>query len=160
MSDKEQTNAVKLATRMIDQNEGDLLKVYVCPAGKQTIGRGRNLEDKGISQAESDVMLANDVIEAHARLHSSFAFYSELDETRRAVLMDMYHNLGYKGLLRFRKMLGALQHSDFDRAAAEIKDSRYWQQTGDRAKRNYCIMKFGKYFTRNEAKSYFVNQKV
>ncbi len=148
---------LKLAARLIDQNEGDILKVYECPAGKPTIGRGRNLEDKGISQAESDMMLNNDVVEAHLLLKNALGFYENLNVNRKSVLIDMVHNLGYSGLLRFRKMMGAIQNGDFDEAARQIQQSRYWNQVGSRAKRNYCMMRFDRYFTKPEAESYFKN---
>ena len=42
----------KMRDKLVDQiieHEGLKLKPYHCPAGKLTIGVGRNLEDKGIS---------------------------------------------------------------------------------------------------------------
>ena len=42
----------KIADQLI-LHEGLRLKPYHCPAGKHTIGIGRNLEDKGITEKEA-----------------------------------------------------------------------------------------------------------
>ena len=47
----------------------------------------------------------------------------------------MAFNLGVGGLLAFTKMFAALQERDWDRAAAEMLDSRWARQVGDRAVR-------------------------
>jgi len=44
----------------LKRHEGLRLKPYLCPAGKLTIGYGRNLEDVGISEEEAAEMLYND----------------------------------------------------------------------------------------------------
>jgi len=144
-------SAIGVAKVLIDENEGDVHTVYKCPADKWTIGRGRNLEDKGISQEESDYLLQNDLKEADRELSGNLSFYADLDEARRAVLIDMYHNLGLHGLLGFKKMLAAFRVKDYDEAARQIEDSRYWSQVGVRAKRNYVMVKYGRYYERDEA---------
>jgi len=45
-------NIKKIADQLI-LHEGLRLKPYHCPAGKHTIGIGRNLEDKGITEKEA-----------------------------------------------------------------------------------------------------------
>lgn len=151
-------DTIKIARELIDEAEGDSLTVYECPSGKLTIGRGRNLEDRGITQAESDMLLANDVVLGYDECYTQFSFFKELSEIRKAVVIDLYHNLGLTGLLGFKKMLRAFQMEDYDEAANQLKDSRYWDQVGDRAKRNYLMIKFDRHYTKSEAKSYFTNQ--
>jgi lysozyme len=46
---------------MLVQHEGLKLEPYLCPAGKLTIGIGRNLEDRGISIDEAQYLLMNDI---------------------------------------------------------------------------------------------------
>ena len=46
---------------MLRLHEGEKLMPYKCTAGKLTIGVGRNLEARGISKDESDLMLRNDI---------------------------------------------------------------------------------------------------
>jgi lysozyme len=43
------------------RHEGLRLKPYRCTAGKLTIGIGRNLDDRGISQKEAYAMLERDI---------------------------------------------------------------------------------------------------
>jgi len=95
----------KLAEQL-RKHEGLRLKPYHCPAGKLTIGIGRNLEDKGISEKEA-VQL---------------------------VLVDMRFNLGPGRFRHFKKMIAAVNDQDFGRAAAEMKDSRWYTQVGQRAR--------------------------
>ena len=56
---------------MLVRHEGLRLKPYRCPAGRLTIGVGRNLEDKGISSSEAFNMLANDIVECEDDLKKS-----------------------------------------------------------------------------------------
>lgn len=149
---------IEIANRLIKDGEGLMLTVYKDTVGKQTIGWGRNLEDKGLSHSEANLLLNNDVAEAFEKLSSEFGFFDNLSDYRKAVLADMYHNLGLAGLMKFQKMLKAIRNGDFDEAAEQIKDSQYWSQVGDRAKRNYCMMCFDTFWTKQEAKSYFTNQ--
>ena len=46
---------------MLIRHEGLKLFPYQCPAGKTTIGVGRNLDDKGISEKEAMYMLNEDI---------------------------------------------------------------------------------------------------
>jgi len=46
--------------RQLREHEGLRLPPYHCPAGKLTIGIGRNLGDKGITEKEAVMLLEND----------------------------------------------------------------------------------------------------
>src|SRR5437667_58472 len=69
--------------------------------------------------------------------------FTSLDETRQNVLMDMCFNLGTAGLLKFKAMLGAVEARDFDRAAAEMHNSAWARQVGERARTLAAMMKTG-----------------
>lgn len=45
------------------RHEGLMLKPYRCTAGKLTIGVGRNLDDRGITQKEAYAMLESDILD-------------------------------------------------------------------------------------------------
>jgi lysozyme len=49
--------------RQLTTHEGLRLKPYLCPAGKLTIGIGRNLEGKGITKQEAIMLLEYDIQE-------------------------------------------------------------------------------------------------
>jgi lysozyme len=120
----------------IKRHEGLRLKVYKCSAGKLTIGYGRNLEDRGLTEDEAKILLVNDVlavVEGIRADRQKRLIFDVVNPARQAVLIDMGFNLGVDGLFRFGKMWGALTRFDFDRAAAEMLESKWAQQVNRRA---------------------------
>lgn len=125
------------AIELIARHEGFRSKPYRCPAGKLTIGFGRNLEDKGISREEARILLRNDVLDA-LRWAIVVAQENQVDFhvlpfTVRLALVDMAFNLGPGGLRSFKRMWKALGRKDWDRAAYEALDSKWAKQVGRRA---------------------------
>ena len=123
-------------------HEGMKLKPYRCPAGKLTIGVGRNLEDKGLSKQEALFLLRRDIAEVTNELRK-YPWFETLDMVRQKVLIDMAFNLGINGLLSFKKMLSYLKAGDYEKAADEMVNSRWYGQVGDRAKRLVKMMRTG-----------------
>jgi len=122
--------------RMRDQlvrHEGLRLKPYRCSAGKLTIGVGRNIEDVGITEEEAMAMLSNDISRVIGELERRIPAFASLNEVRRRVLIDMGFNLGSNRLMKFRRMLAALEAGDYAQAAVEMLDSRWARQVGNRA---------------------------
>lgn len=117
------------------RDEGVRKFPYKDTVGKTSIGVGRNLDDVGISQDEIDLMLANDIKAATVRLESTFPWTMALDETRRAVLLNMTFNMGIGGVAGFRDFLNKLQAGDFSAAAGAMLDSKWAEQVGPRAQR-------------------------
>lgn len=111
--------------------------------GKLTIGIGRNLDDVGISEAEANYLLGNDVAQATSGIRQKLPWVDELDDARMGVLVNMAFNMGISGLLKFPAMLGKLQQKLYDEAAAEMMDSAWYHQVGDRAKRLVTQMQTG-----------------
>lgn len=129
--------------RLLKRHEGLRLFPYLCPSGKTTIGWGRNLTDRGITNAGAGFMLHEDIAEARRRLLTSArtrAIYMPLSTARKIVLVDMAVNLGFAGLLSFRRMWSALSGGDFREAANEILDSQYARQLPERSEENAGIM--------------------
>lgn len=118
----------------LKRHEGLRLNPYKCTAGKLTIGYGRNLEDKGISEHEAELMLASDIHEVQDELFKRLPVYSKLNPARKGALTNMGFNLGVTGLLKFKKMISALESGDYNLAAAEMLDSRWASQVGQRSK--------------------------
>jgi lysozyme len=116
-------------------DEGLRLKPYRDTVGKLTIGVGRNLDDRGITEVEARYLLVNDIKVAEEDLTRNAPWWRNLDEPRQGALLNMCLNLGWPRLSRFEKMLEALKAKDYDKAAAEALDSKWATQVGDRAKR-------------------------
>lgn len=130
-------------TDLIKAHEGLRLKAYLCPAGKMTIGWGHNLDDVPITQAAADVILTNDISASRATLTANLPWFTGLDAVRQAALIDLCFNLGWQGLGRFRRFLAAMARSDYAAAGAELIDSRWYEQVGDRAPRVVRMVQAG-----------------
>ena len=100
--------------------------------GHPTIGVGRNLSGKGLSDKEIDYLLYNDIDDAWADLMSIFPTFSEFSESRQFALVSLMF-MGKKAFLTFWKMISAINQGDWERAANEVIDSRYAVQVGKRA---------------------------
>ncbi|WP_440055472.1 glycoside hydrolase family protein [Pseudoalteromonas sp. T1lg65] len=116
----------------IKRHEGFRRFPYYCTAGKLTIGYGRNLEDTGIDEDEAESMLAGDIENARAAVLRRINV-QKCNEARLAVLVNMTFNLGVAGLLKFTRMLSAVESGDFDKAALEMLDSLWARQVPSRA---------------------------
>ena len=119
------------------------LKPYLCPAGKLTIGVGRNLEAKGVSYEEADFMLLNDIGDALREVEEIFPNVDGFSENRQMALVDMAFNLGKGGLAGFEKMVEAIRLGDWEKASEEALDSLWAKQVGTRAEEDAWMIKTG-----------------
>jgi len=114
------------------KHEGLRLKPYTCPAGKLTIGVGRNIEDNGISEDEAMILLENDIKRCEAELVDIFTEFYTYPENVQIALIDMIFNLGKTRFLQFKKMIQAIKDKDFLKASKEARNSRWCGQVGNR----------------------------
>lgn len=124
------------------REEGLELKPYVDTVGKITIGVGRNLTDNGISEEEAMLLLDEDIAYVVVQM-AKLPWFSALDDVRQRVLADMCFNLGFKGLMSFKRTLAAVQDGDYTAAARHMLDSKWAQQVGRRAVRLSAMMQTG-----------------
>jgi lysozyme len=127
-------NAQRLAEDLL-RDEGLRLKPYRCTAGRLTIGVGRNLDDRGISESEALLLLDNDIKDCWGRLAAAQPWVLAAPEAVQEVLVNMCFNLGLAGLLAFRQTLALLQVGRHAEAAAEMLRSKWAAQVGARAER-------------------------
>ena len=120
-------------TEQLVRHEGLKLTPYFCTANKLTIGVGRNLEANGISRAEAMFMLENDIVKVMNELDDQLPWWKELSTVRQHVLVDMAFNMGTFGLMKFQKTLQAIKEERYADAAAEMLDSKWADQVGNRA---------------------------
>lgn len=119
----------------LKRHEGLKLHAYQDHLGYWTIGYGRLIDKErggGISETEAETLLENDIDRLASRLQNERGFRLAPDSVKRA-LVNMGFQLGIGGLLGFRKMWAALERSDYAQAAEEALDSRWAEQTPNRA---------------------------
>lgn len=97
--------------------------------GKLTVGVGRNLEDRGLSDDEIDYLLDNDINDSIREAHK-LRWFESLDGVRQAVIVELIFNMGLPRLLGFKKFLAAMSEQRWPHAAAELADSK-WQKQVD-----------------------------
>ena len=117
----------------LKRHEGLRLKPYLCPEGKITIGFGRNLEDMGISEKEAEMLLMSDIERCYQEL-DVFSWFHDLDQVRQEAMVNMLFNLGLPTFLEFKRTLKFMAEGAYSQAAAEMLDSKWASQVGDRAK--------------------------
>jgi len=126
-----------LLVAQLIRHEGMRLRLYQCPAGKTTIGVGRNLEANGIREAEALFMLKLDIAEAeHAvrnLLHGQRISLDSVIGPRFDALVNVCFNIGPGSLRGFKRMFAAIRAGDWDQAGAELLNSRYAIEVGQRA---------------------------
>lgn len=127
----------------IKRDEGLRLKPYRDSRGFLTIGYGRNLDHRGISRMEAEEMLENDIAAVMGVVSYKLPWFDALHPVRQRVLLNMAFQMGINGLLGFHKMLAAARLGKYDEAADEMLDSRWAQQTPERAQRLAVMMRTG-----------------
>ena len=128
----------------LKRHEGLRLKPYLCSEGKITIGFGRNLEDMGISEKEAEMLLMSDIERCYEEL-DVFSWFHDLDQVRKEAMVNMLFNLGLPTFLEFKRTLKFMAEGAYSQAAAEMLDSKWANQVGDRAKELAYMVETGCY---------------
>lgn len=132
-------------SKQLEIDEGRRRRLYKDTVGKWTIGVGRNIEDRGLRDDEIDLMLSNDIDEAVGIARALIPNFDKLDDVRQEVVANMALNLGMTRLSGFKQFLAALMRNDYQRATAEMMDSKWYDQVGDRGKRLAYAMREGRF---------------
>jgi len=115
---------------------------YEDTEGNLTIGVGRNLDSNGLTDDEVEFLLQTDANNA-IKDAKSLPYWDSLNSARQLVVCDLCFNLGLTRFLRFTKTNAALSAGEYDKAADEMVDSRWYKQTGRRAERLVDAMRTG-----------------
>ncbi|WP_444939060.1 glycoside hydrolase family protein [Microbulbifer sp. JMSA002] len=135
---------------LIKLGEGKSLKLYKCTGDKWTIGFGWNIEDNGIPEETAEQLLDVGIERAEKDLFHIFGwiFISDLKENqygRYCALLDMAYNLGFGRFKGFKKMIAAAKAHDWEEAAEQAKDSRWYHQVRDRSERDVHLLRTGRF---------------
>ena len=147
--------------RWIEGWEGRRHHVYDDSAGHPTIGVGFNLDradarlkiaalrldynlvrSGGIDLSNDQInqLFDTDVDQAVADAKNLVANFDAIPESKQKVVVDMIFNLGAKGFAGFRKLIKAIEQGDWQAAAREMENSRWYRQVGNRAVANVEVM--------------------
>jgi GH24 family phage-related lysozyme (muramidase) len=135
--------------KQIADHEGIKTKVYKDSVGHPTIGVGFNLDDKdnirvlkkqgvdvGKLKSGQSKLSKKGIVnlykyslhKAEKDVRSLFPNYDSLPAQAKMVLLDMSFNLGKTRLSKFKNFRTAIQNMDFQTAADEMVDSKWYRQ--------------------------------
>lgn len=120
-------------TQQLTIHEGLRLKPYKCTAGKLTIGVGRNLDDVGITDAEARFMLEGDIARCMGECVREFNWFVDAPELIKEAVINLVFNMGISRFRKFKKTIEHLSNKEYTLAGAELLNSRYADQVGQRA---------------------------
>lgn len=121
-------------TISIQQHEGLRLFPYQDTTGNTTIGFGRNLSGKGISNGEANYLLSSDISDAILSASAQTWWPSVVgNDARSRAMAELVFNMGASGVTSFKNAIACLESSDFDGAATAFLDSLWAKQVGSRA---------------------------
>jgi lysozyme len=138
---------------MLKRHEGEVVTngrhlIYKCPAGHWTIGIGRNVDVNGglgLSDEEVNFLLEGDIARVIKELSTEYAWFSDLDQTRKDAMIDISFNLGATKLRKFVLALDAMERADYKTAAEEFLDSDWSRTVKGRSVELAAMIETGEY---------------
>lgn len=121
---------------MLIRHEGTMCTLYQCTEDKWTIGVGRNLSDRGITEEEAMYLLDNDIKRVMSQLDQYWTVWRSFPEKAQLCCVDMSFQMGIKGFMGFRRTRALMEMGMWLEASEELLDSKYAIQTPNRANYN------------------------
>ncbi len=119
---------------ILKRQEGLRLHPYA-DGDDQSIGYGRNLSSMGISEAEAEMLLDNDIARVEQEVRARYDYFDQISEIRQTAVLSLAYNLGASRHAKFVNHHSAMARGDFSQAARELyPDSLYAKQVPARAK--------------------------
>lgn len=100
---------------------------------------------KGFTADIAERLLDADVDMVLSQCEDNFSWFGELDDVRKATVADMCYQMGITTLLTFKNALKAVGQGYYTIAADGMEKSRWFGQSGNRAKINVSQMRTGKW---------------
>jgi len=126
-------------------DEGVRYEIYNDHLGYATFGIGHLVtpsdEEYGqklgtpVSETRVNEVFDNDIEKYINESKKVFDNFNELPDEAQQVIVNMCFNLGSTRLSKFKKFISAIKKEDWKTASAEMLDSKWATQVGDRAKR-------------------------
>ena len=144
-------NYNRLESRIL-ADEGFRANPYLDSVGRPTIGYGTTrllggpvtLTTPPISEPDARQYARSDIFVALLTARALFPRLENMNHVRQEVLVNMAYNLGQTRLAGFKRLRAAIQRLDYQAAADEMHDSRWFHQVGKRSSRLVRQMRTGK----------------
>lgn len=124
----------------LTRHEGCKTTVYLCTENIPTAGIGHALlGDEALALGDEVSMeqvlewFKTDCDAALSDCRALFLNFDSLPDQIKRVLVNMAFNLGRNRLGQFKKMITAINEGNWSKAADEAKDSRWYNQVGNRS---------------------------
>jgi len=149
-------------SKMIERHEGKRNTVYSDTEGHPTIGIGFNLDRSDAKEKLSNlgvdinkvlnkqqiltdeqiyILFKDDLETAIIDAHNFLPNFESQPTPVQSILINMSFNLGYNKLSGFEEFRKALLNRDYQKAADEMIDSKWYHQVGNRSKELVSIMR-------------------
>lgn len=123
----------------LKRDENTVLHVYKDSKGFWTIGTGILVDERrggGLRPEENEFILKNRIELLRAELVRRLPWVTGMDPVRFAALLNMAFQMGVDGLLAFKKSLSLISVGMYDKAEAELLNSKWAREDSpNRAKR-------------------------
>ena len=125
--------------KQVKHHEGYRPSVYIDANNHMSIGYGTNLTY--LTEEEATLLLVHRLSIGLAQLNQH-KWFTRLSQVRKQVILNMRYQLGMNNLLQFKRMIKALNKGYYQTAAKEMKQSKWYKQSGVRAKELVYAMKY------------------
>ena len=125
------------------KHEGYKQEIYLCSEGVPTFGIGHAVKENDIEYTwpvgtpvekdRIDNAFLTDVQDACNDVDSLFKDAWNTPDNVQRVLVNMAFNIGRTRLGKFKKMIEAVNNNDWNEAANQMVDSRWYNQVGGRS---------------------------
>lgn len=136
---------IELLRKELVRDEGEVLRIYKDHLGYPTVGIGHLIKKTDpefgkpigtrITAQRSKELFAQDFALAQKDAARLVTRFDDLPAPIQRVLVNMVFNMGFSRLSKFRKMRAAVNARDWDKMVIEMKDSDWYLQVPNRAKR-------------------------
>ena len=126
-------------------DEGVKYEIYLDHLGLPTCGIGHLITDQDlehglevgtkVDEERVNELFDQDVEETTNECRLLYNNFDDLPEEVQRIIANMMFNMGRPRLSRFHKMKQAVDSGDWSEAAAQMKDSRWYNQVTNRAQR-------------------------
>ena len=117
----------------IKKHEGYVGIVYKDSLGIDTIGYGFAIKDLELDEDVCEIILERKVKDLQDRVDNKFNWYRYMPPEIKDIVLEMCYQMGVYGFSCFKKTIAYLQDNQWEKASVEMLDSRWAQQTPNRA---------------------------